>query len=438
MIIRTPESHYSVIIIGSGPAGISIAKTLADTGHKNILIIESGMYNYNKKQNQLAKITAQGDLNSSYFQQHNLRMFGGTSAVWGGYCTVMEKGAFNNIWPIKYNDLKPYYQQAANILELPEAAWKHPFSAIKGTDELIYKPFYLSPPVRFAKKYTPYIISKQAPDILFGHTVNKIKHQHNHVTSLDISNNNGHLVTISADYYVLAGGGINTPHLLQQSNLDNSSATGKYLMDHPHCYSYGRIRLNEAIITPMLNKNKRLIHALQFSDKLCAQKNLPVFSFGLDLNLKTRRSHHDKTIEVDVTIRSEMQASNNNRVSLAQTNDWSGKAETNIDFHFNYSGQVKKAWNQLGSSLLRAGLGRVSSFSDQYEITGGGHMTGTTRMGINPENSCVNTNCRLHQLDNLYVAGSSVFSSGGAAHPTFTIVALSIRLAHHLAGKLNS
>jgi choline dehydrogenase-like flavoprotein len=60
------------------------------------------------------------------------------------------------------------------------------------------------------------------------------------------------------------------------------------------------------------------------------------------------------------------------------------------------------------------------------------HYLGTTRMGINSEYSVVNPDLRVHTVDNLYVAGGSVFPTSGCANPTMTIVALSIRLAEHL------
>jgi choline dehydrogenase-like flavoprotein len=64
----------------------------------------------------------------------------------------------------------------------------------------------------------------------------------------------------------------------------------------------------------------------------------------------------------------------------------------------------------------------------------GGHHMGTTRMGTDPTVSVVDANCRTHQVENLYIAGSSVFPTGGEANPTLTIVALAHRLADTLKG----
>jgi nucleoside-diphosphate-sugar epimerase/choline dehydrogenase-like flavoprotein len=60
------------------------------------------------------------------------------------------------------------------------------------------------------------------------------------------------------------------------------------------------------------------------------------------------------------------------------------------------------------------------------------HPTGTTRMSKRPEDGVVDTNCKVHGVDGLYIAGSSVFPTAGHANPTLTIVALALRLADHL------
>jgi choline dehydrogenase-like flavoprotein len=57
---------------------------------------------------------------------------------------------------------------------------------------------------------------------------------------------------------------------------------------------------------------------------------------------------------------------------------------------------------------------------------------GTTRMAADPDQGIVDPSCRLHTVDNLYIASSSVFPSVGYSNPTLTIIALAVRLAEHL------
>jgi len=69
-------------------------------------------------------------------------------------------------------------------------------------------------------------------------------------------------------------------------------------------------------------------------------------------------------------------------------------------------------------------------------IRGGFHHMGTTRMHDDPHRGVVNTDGRVHGVANLFVAGASVFPTGGYANPTFTIGALALRLADHLRDEL--
>jgi choline dehydrogenase-like flavoprotein len=60
------------------------------------------------------------------------------------------------------------------------------------------------------------------------------------------------------------------------------------------------------------------------------------------------------------------------------------------------------------------------------------HPTGTTRMADDPKQGVVDRNCRLHGVEGIYIAGSSVFPTAGHANPTLMIVALALRLADRL------
>lgn len=95
----------------------------------------------------------------------------------------------------------------------------------------------------------------------------------------------------------------------------------------------------------------------------------------------------------------------------------------------------------LVDELPRAGMGRlethlaedVSPWPIDQDAS---HHMGTTRMGDDPRSSVVDRDLRVHELENVYLAGASTFPTSGCANPTFTLVALSIRLAEHLRGAL--
>ena len=67
---------------------------------------------------------------------------------------------------------------------------------------------------------------------------------------------------------------------------------------------------------------------------------------------------------------------------------------------------------------------------------GSGHIMGTTIMGTNPKESVVDQDCRSHDLSNLYILGSSVFSTSSTANPTSTIAALALRAASTIGKRL--
>jgi choline dehydrogenase-like flavoprotein len=64
-------------------------------------------------------------------------------------------------------------------------------------------------------------------------------------------------------------------------------------------------------------------------------------------------------------------------------------------------------------------------------------MMGTTRMSDDPRDGVVDRDCRVHGVENLYIAGSATFTTGGYANPTLTNLALSIRVADRVKEALN-
>ena len=72
----------------------------------------------------------------------------------------------------------------------------------------------------------------------------------------------------------------------------------------------------------------------------------------------------------------------------------------------------------------------------QIPIGGTAHQAGTARFGTDPATSVLDTDCKAHELDNLYLADASFFPSIGAVNPTLTIIANALRIADIIAGRL--
>ena len=74
---------------------------------------------------------------------------------------------------------------------------------------------------------------------------------------------------------------------------------------------------------------------------------------------------------------------------------------------------------------------------NDYEVLVGNHQIGGTRIGENINDSVVDKDLKVHNLDNLFINGSSVFRTSGHSHPTYTIVKLAVRLGNHLSKLIN-
>jgi choline dehydrogenase-like flavoprotein len=97
----------------------------------------------------------------------------------------------------------------------------------------------------------------------------------------------------------------------------------------------------------------------------------------------------------------------------------------------------------LAAELPRAGLPGpqlepwiVQEQPQDSDITDIAHTSGTTRMSNDRRRGVVNSDCQVHGIAGLYVAGASVFPTSGHANPTLMLVALAIRLADHIKNDL--
>ena len=138
----------------------------------------------------------------------------------------------------------------------------------------------------------------------------------------------------------------------------------------------------------------------------------------------------------------EQEPHRDSRVVLGTRRDRYGQPVARLDWRLTERDlwTVRRTQEVLSAALERAGVGRiVQRFGDEHPpplIGGGFHHMGTTRMDRDPRAGVVDTDGRVHDMANLYVAGSSVFPTGGVANPTLTLLALTLRLADHLRQQL--
>jgi choline dehydrogenase-like flavoprotein len=113
-----------------------------------------------------------------------------------------------------------------------------------------------------------------------------------------------------------------------------------------------------------------------------------------------------------------------------------------MDYWYNNLAAHKRLISRFHHYMTRAG--RICRCLRGYEaridgilpIYGTAHQCGTLRMGADPKSSVVDASCRAHDLDNLYVADTSVFVSSAAVNPALTCIANALRVADHIAARL--
>ncbi len=143
-------------------------------------------------------------------------------------------------------------------------------------------------------------------------------------------------------------------------------------------------------------------------------------------------------------VQSEQRPLASSRVQLVDQVDALGMPKLRIDWRYSQEDiqSVGRTLDLIGTELRRSGVGDFSYRKETLEEdllrygAYGGHHIGTARMGTDPGTSVVDANCKLHSVDNLFVAGSAAFPTSSQANPTLTLIALSLRLANEVSRRL--
>lgn len=138
-------------------------------------------------------------------------------------------------------------------------------------------------------------------------------------------------------------------------------------------------------------------------------------------------------VKFEVLSQTEQTPHPDNRVTLSKDRDALGVPRVKLSnvWRQHDIDSVRGSQQLFAAAFEDAGVGRLvfDDVSRPGVLMSTHHTMGTTRMHTDPQQGVVDANCKVHGMSNLYVAGSSVFTTGGYANPTLTIIALGIRLA---------
>ena len=397
-------------------------------------------------------------------------------------------------WPFEADELDPYYARATQVVELEKtrfevADWEDPENGYPAfpLDEaqVRTKMWQLSPPTRFGQKYRDTILEAANIHLYTYANVTEIiaNEEVSEITGLQVKTLTGKTHTVRAKRYVLACGAMQNARMLLASNkqaprglgndrdlvgryfmehLEVSSATlhfgepfllGLYLVSFFETKAFGELALSEEKQRELrvLNGTTSMRPGAPGSSAWSIE-NYPDDAAETvqrwvrmreqyEANKGTEKPpplHKDLTMQV----RLEQAPNPHSRVMLSEEKDALGVPRVKLDWQLTSLDKhsIKSLYEVVGQEMGRVGLARVKMLDWLLDddpmwptfLGGGWHHMGTARMNTDPNQGVLDSNCKLHGISNLYIAGSAAFPTAGAANPTLTIIALTLRLSDHL------
>ena len=485
--VLTPD----LAIIGGGPAGISLALALADSGHK-ILLLESGGVNFDPKAQSLYA-GSQSGVAYTALDGGRLRFLGGSTNHWGGWCRPLDAIDFETRewmpysgWPFARKEIEPYYARAQSLVEA--GPWVYDDADAMVTDNGPVLPlgaggiytswFQFSKtrgdilPTHFGQRYQDELKRAAHVTPLFHANVTGIKLSRDGgaVDHLDIATltpaGPGHRFTVKPRYVVLACGGMENARLLLASNDvmkpgigNQNDLVGRFFADNPIPRDTATLVLFDGSIAGFYNNsltmpNGAVLRAVfaptaqyartkgVMSSLTTVEYPVPLDALGTAAVVATAQAlgvdaSHAKAYSLGSGL--ELAPDPDRRLTLTDERDALNMPRLKLNMKIADSdfAHCRLALAELGRQLLASRTGMIKLTYNRRDewlaaMDWGNHHLGTTRMSADAKTGVVDAQCQVHGVPNLYVAGSSVFPTYGASNPTLNLLALTLRLGDHL------
>ena len=424
------------------------------------------------------------DRSPDYLRRGRQRMYGGTSNHWGGWSWPLEAhnlepgGAVDVGWPISFSELQTYYQRTVRrVMRLPAAEFDNPQYWIDRLPSFGLETMPLEGTPLKTRILQFHQIAFQRE---FGHAIELSPHvdlyrnanalsfttryrgHEQEVHRLEVRSLTNDCVPedpwfVEAQSFVIATGGIEATRILLLNELgDSTGQLGLTFMDHPYLWVAAQFDLTLSIPAgirefyfraqrlPAPGGRSKLIAGLVPRPEFLQQEEIADFrillgGFGTGfLNVNTEPIPDPES-----------------RITLAtpeeMPRDVFGQRRVKVDWQSPLEPQTRtmRTLIDVAGDVL-GDLGYVSNYraadpeyrsklwpdwcnpEGGFGVGPGLHPMGTTRMSKDPKSGVVDADLRVFGTTNLYVSSSSTFPRGGYQNPTFTVCALSERLADHL------
>ena len=512
---------YDVIIIGTGAGGGTLARRLAASG-KRILLLERGDWlrrepeNWSTQavfvDNRYVSPDTWYDNKGKAFQPGVHYYVGGATKLYGAALYRLRKEDFGELhhhdgvspaWPVSYDEFEPYYTRAEQLYEVhgargedptePPASSPYPHPAVSHepriqrlSDQLEaagHRPFHAPCGIMLDESNMPYskcvrcsqcdgfpclVHAKSDAEVLGVRPAL----EHDNVTLLTnrkvvrletneagnsvsevVAEHDGSEERYSADVVVVSAGAANSAKILLLSANDKhpnglangSDQLGRNYMFHDSTAVLALSREeNTTVYQKTLGLNDFYFGADDFeyplgNVQMVGKSQAPMFrgerpretKLAPEWTLERMAKH-----AIDFWLSTEDLPLPENRVTLA--------ADGNITLNYKATNDVPKQqlYEKLKSILGKLDMNeghlihRFAYMKNDIPVAGCAHQAGTCRFGTDPQTSVLNTDCRAHELDNLYVVDTSIFPSISAVNPALTAMANSLRVGDHLLERL--
>ena len=495
---------YDMIIIGTGAGGGTLAYALRKSGAR-ILLLERGDYLPQEPQNWNPEAVFKKkrykprelwmDAADRPFQPGVHYVVGGSTKVFGAalqrlrcedFGVIEHEGGISPAWPISYDDLEPYYEQAEKIYSVHGQAGEDPTEPPRSSafpfPPVPHEPYIADLAERLRQQgLHPYalpmgidlrpdgrcircktcdgfpcqVLAKSDADVscvrpalespaveLWTNTYARrllLDSAGRHVTAVEVERDS-QVFEVYARTIIVSCGAVNSAALLLRSATEHypdgvgnsSDLVGRNYMMHNNTalMAIRPFERNPVVFQKTLAVNDFYLRGPEWDYPMGNLQLIGKLQAGM---LTAEQPLVPRPVlkevahrSIDWWVMSEDLPERENRVVLA------GDGSIRVHWRPNNLVAHEKLLEAARTMLRRAGF--PITLIQRMGIETNSHQCGTLRFGTDPSSSVLDPWCRVHDLENLYVVDSSFFPSSTATNPALTIAAQALRVAHHLTG----